>query len=637
MDMAGKSSVGIRKVFDIAICLGFVAAIWLPLAASLLGIGHERRLMEDRPERMPAISTDLKALAAFPKEFEAYYNENFGLRQSLISWLNSLRSRIPGAVVANEVLVGQHGWYYYSAEDNIEDYRGQIKFTEAELKRMADKIEERRRWLAAFGCRYLLVIVPTKWEIYPEFMPANINRASTESRLDQVVVYLRKHSSVDFLELRTVLLEEKAKDGRLLYHSTDTHWNQLGAFIAVREISRKLAEWFPGIESESLDDYTVQETSETSGNLERMMGLNDLEHTVYIMQNKKARPVVDAGKIDWIDSPNTVYLQDGDRELPSTIFFHDSSGDKLRDFLPRTFSRCLFVSEPMLNAAIVERERPDVVIEEIGQRTLAKRLSSNPVGVAGFVSSAAGKSFEVHYPAGVKRVAFTIAARSLTEGGQWISLKVNGKAAGRWRIGSERQRLEADIGKYASAGPATVLNFGYSFTPAKPLTHKGTALPFRMRVESGGEDPNHCFVGVNGAGLSRFKGYNAYRFDDSGVLLERATFNTSWSREASEKFALFLRKNRRGEGYLLVVSRYLAGRDLTALAVRQLERLGCQADLQQNPSWNHIALIDLSDGRLIDEKFGPGRQVLDIGGFDNRAGFSISDIRIEPEPPPPID
>jgi alginate O-acetyltransferase complex protein AlgJ len=635
--MANNSRKGIRRILNITLCFAFVIAIWLPLAASFLGLSTGAGLTENRtPAPMPDLDLDFSRLAAFPQQFERYYNDNFGLRSTLVQCLNTFRSHIEGVTIAGNVLVGRDGWLYYTAENNIEDYRGLIRISEEQLRRMASNLEERRRWLAAFGCRYLLVIVPTKWEIYPEHMPANINRVSKVSRFDQIVSYLRQNSKAEFIELRTPLLEVKAKDSRLLYHPIDTHWNQLGAFIAVREINKKLSEWYPQIKIGSLDDYSVEETTSTFGNLAEMMGLRNLERTDYILHSIEPRPEMDVEILDSVNIPKSLYLQPRGVSLPTAVFSHDSSGDILRGFLSYSFKRCFTVGEHMLDPEIIEQEHPDIVIEEIGQRTLAKRFLRNSTGIAGSFSSSEGKSSTIHYPPGIKSLSFTTRALGSHAGRQFILLRINGKEAGRWEISDTPQRISLYVGPFTTPDHATVLDFGYERLDAAPVQYKGFTLPFRVWVENGGEDPNRCSVGVNDTTLPRNKGYNAYFLDQAGATRDRGvTFNTSWSEAESRKFDLFLRKARRRSGYLLLVTRYFAGRHLTESTANSLHRLGCEADLRKHTSWNHIALVDLSNGRLIEEKFGPGKQVLDIGGFDDATGFRISDIKTEPEPQPP--
>ncbi len=635
--MSDQRGAIIRRILNIALSLSFIAAIWLPLTVLLIGLSTGAPLHENRNlAPMPGVPADVESLAAFPALFEAYYNDNFGMRKLLVRCLNSIRSRIPGVVVAGNVLVGDHGWFFNTQDKNIEDYRGLIRLSDRQLATIRDNLEERRRWMAAFGCRYLLVIAPSKWEIYPEYVPGNINRVNEISRLDQITDYLENNSKIYFISLREPLLEVKKK--RLVYFKTDTHWNQYGAFIAVQEINKKLSELYPSVRVESVNHYEIEKQTSTIGNLASMMGLTDLEHSVSMNRKELRQPLREVVQ-DWLQLDNTLYSTAGDESnLPTAVFFHDSSGDKLRDLLPYSFSRCLFVWHYLPDAATIERIRPDIVIEEIGQRSMVPRLTKNPTGITGSFSSSSGKSVEVHYPPEVESLEFDARATKSLGNEQFIHLEINGKPFGYWTLTQKEQSYEVRIDKFTNPDDATILKFFYGYRPRHAVMFEGRSLPFHLKAETGGRNPNHCIVGINGLMMEREKGYNVYFLDASDPLFaEYQNFNTSWFEKAGREFSRYLRKTSRRKGFAVLVSRYFAGRRLTHGALLQMRRLGLKADLRKHPSWNHIALIDLSTGKPIDEKFGPGKQTLEIGKFDGEAGFFISNIKIEPELSPPPD
>ena len=55
---------------------------------------------------------------------------------------------------------------------------------------------------------------------------------------------------------------------------------------------------------------------------------------------------------------------------PQLIMFHDSQGDWLEPYLADTFSRSIFALKTAFDRDLIERERPQVVIEEVGERRL---------------------------------------------------------------------------------------------------------------------------------------------------------------------------------------------------------------------------------------------------------------------------
>jgi hypothetical protein len=65
---------------------------------------------------------------------------------------------------------------------------------------------------------------------------------------------------------------------------------------------------------------------------------------------------------------------DGPR-LPTAVIFHDSFMAALRPFLAQSFRRAVYVQGPF-DAAVVAREKPDVVLDERVERYLDRYFDS---------------------------------------------------------------------------------------------------------------------------------------------------------------------------------------------------------------------------------------------------------------------
>ena len=115
----------------------------------------------------------------------------------------------------------------------------------AALERWRVVLEARRDWLAKRGIKYLLVVAPDKETIYAEDVPPWFTRAPGPSRLEQLREMLERTRAVDFLDLTDAVAAQKASER--VYHLTDTHWNDAGAFAGYRAITARLAAWFPAV------------------------------------------------------------------------------------------------------------------------------------------------------------------------------------------------------------------------------------------------------------------------------------------------------------------------------------------------------------------------------------------------------
>src|SRR5262249_53517229 len=162
------------------------------------------------------------------------WNDHMGLRPALVRLQARAKVKALGVSSSSEVALGKRGWLFFNGEKNLEDYRATEPFTAEQLDRCIELFEARHDWLAERGLRYLLFFAPNKQTIYPELMPAAVNRVHPETRLDQLTAGLRARGSVPVLDLRQALWT--AKDQEQLYWKMDTHWNESGAYYGSREV-----------------------------------------------------------------------------------------------------------------------------------------------------------------------------------------------------------------------------------------------------------------------------------------------------------------------------------------------------------------------------------------------------------------
>jgi len=130
--------------------------------------------------------------------------------------------------------------------------------------------------LAARGIKYLFVIPPDKHSIYPENLPAWLigsRPVGCRSKLDQLVDYMRKHSTVEVLDLRPALLA--GKKTAPTYLQQDSHWNWYGGFIGCQEVIKALARQTPQLPPLQLEDFDWSNAPAAGGDLARILGLKD--------------------------------------------------------------------------------------------------------------------------------------------------------------------------------------------------------------------------------------------------------------------------------------------------------------------------------------------------------------------------
>jgi alginate O-acetyltransferase complex protein AlgJ len=371
----------LRTLSDMVLVVVFLTAICLPLADVFFdldptGLSEKRRLAPP-----PAVRLSQPLEVSYLAAFESWWNDSFGFRRSLVVGYSRALLAL-GVSPTPSVIVGRSGWLFFAGDEALASYRALQPFTESELVAWQRRIETRRDWLAERGIHFLVVIAPNKETIYPEFMPVSLNRVRPVTRLDQLVTYMRAHSSVAMVDPRDALRSAKVES--IVYLKTDTHWNDAGAWLLHREILIGLRPWYPQLEPIPAAAFVPNVRTGWSGDLASMLGLDGRlseDKLELAPRNGRAARVADPGPRPEDPQRKLSAAERRTSSLPRAVMFHDSFGLSLQPFVAESFSRIVFSSGPTnwrrnFDAVLVERERPAVVIQEI-----AERFAVGPTGL----------------------------------------------------------------------------------------------------------------------------------------------------------------------------------------------------------------------------------------------------------------
>lgn len=610
------------QMFRIALIGVFLVAIFVPLPATMTSLLNPQYRESAGAVFSPFTVRSPRQFAALTDE---YLEDHFILRHELNLWVDWVRIGIPGLIARNSVIVGQDGWLFLSRRRGLEEFRASEPLDADQLETIRVTMAEREAWLAAFGIRYLYLAAPEKWDVYPEKMPGNITVWGAQRRLDQVLEYLRHKGGFPLLDVRPALRQLK-QEGHQVYFRTDTHWTDIGSWAAAGEGAKALGRWFPAIGPEPLENFVPRASVLVDGNLVRMAGLERrLPEPI-----RSLKPAID-GEFDVASMPNAqtwsrIYTRrSGVPTGVTAVVFTDSFGPWIAPFLSRYFDRSVFVwrSEgSSFDPAIVLRERPDVVIQELGQLTFDEKCSINEPGIAGFKLPVSGTRFPLLLPAGKRLRGFDLEAATGSQPRAQVEVRHDGATLGHWRLGRGRQRIRCDIP--LDGDDHVALEF-VSRLPASVSSAAGRGPV--VVAESGGEPSGYCHVEIDGVIQSRALGFNLYHLSADGDVRRVEMFHTDNDPDEAARLAQALR-NREGDGYLLIVSRGNAFRHIDA-ALPALRELGLHPGPAGRPEQRLIALIDNASGAVIREASGPGRRILRHGSGRKRAAFTVSNIRIE--------
>ncbi len=366
-----------KKTVNNLIILSFALLLLLPALGEWVEVFPEVESTENRAMKgMPAF--EMATMDSFPSAFDAYYLDNFPYRNQLLALNSKWNYRmftLPSKF--DKAFIGKSGWMY-AIKDEMDLYYGETLADSSQLEHYVKIIEHRSRVLDSINCQYYLAIVPIKTSIYPEYLPFSKSKPGQPTLTDQLVDTISQISDLNLIDLRQSLLEKKLENR--LFHKTDNHWNQLGAFYAYEAIMKALKADFPQLQAHSIDEYTI-DTLETDGKLlTNLLGIvneineNDIRCTPVfekssIRGEEQGYPV--PSYFPYKKKYEQVFHVPG-KEL-KLLVIRDSFGNDIIPYMNEHFQKSVFIFDGWrhrLNREVLETEQPDIYIQLVVESLL---------------------------------------------------------------------------------------------------------------------------------------------------------------------------------------------------------------------------------------------------------------------------
>jgi hypothetical protein len=265
-----------------------------------------------------------------------------------------------------KVVEGKDGWLFLAHDTNdvLGQHTGRVRFSPRELRGWRHVLETRISWLRARGIPYFFLVPPNTHSVYSEYLPDDVVPVA-ERPVQQLIAHLRDTES----EARLIYPVEELvahKERDLVYIPTDSHWNDLGAFIAYKALLREIA----GV-------IDVRDVAFEKLVWSRPELVGDLGSKI-TPPRQSTEIILDVE--DWTaeyTEDNRVQVRGRRIEYRSaaapdvTCLVHgDSYSEKLLHFMGESFGRLVFCQMPSLDYSVVREVRPDVVVGVLNERFL---------------------------------------------------------------------------------------------------------------------------------------------------------------------------------------------------------------------------------------------------------------------------
>lgn len=304
---------------------------------------------------------------------------------------NILRVHLGYSSSPMQVIIGSNGWLYLGNQyaSSVSVSSGLLMPSNSDFE--ADKsrrryIQERAAHYGAINTYYF--VAPNKEDVYPEYTPQ-----WTRSQKPNFVTHLLQNSEAGLTYLLPSLIREKPST-LPLYYKTDSHWNDLGAWIAYKEISNVIGSNLNEVKFLSENDISHgTPLAINGGDLSAFLFTNtyqkDLSPSISISNDTKIR-VYDtkAKKTTYFGANKTLYnvayplIVSSDNALNDkrVLWLRDSFGNNLSRYMAKTFKETIQIhlggvlnSNKMLES-LLKTYKPDIVITTIAGRSYFQQV-----------------------------------------------------------------------------------------------------------------------------------------------------------------------------------------------------------------------------------------------------------------------
>lgn len=281
------------------------------------------------------------------QHLDAYVSDHFPFKNQFIAQSNWLfKGVFHEANANNQVLWGENDWLFYNAtindENGMNEAFGYKALSNRELKKIIRNIHTIKNWCHRNHIYFELLICPNKHSVYPENLPYSYQNKQQKSQLNQLV----SHDTSIINLIKT--LRDSKKSNKDLYYRWDTHWNQFGAYLAVKEMTHRLQKKYPYIEP--FEAKMIQVNKYREMDLANMIGLND-----YFQKS----------------DVHLSFTKVPTQRIPNLMIVHDSFLHSMMPSLEKIFTKITsktYSTDGLLTPEILLKENIDVYIIELVER-----------------------------------------------------------------------------------------------------------------------------------------------------------------------------------------------------------------------------------------------------------------------------
>ena len=170
--------------------------------------------------------------------FSAYFYGD----DNITSFIRYVDYKFFGNSDAENILIGKDGWIFETLNGSgsynyLLDYVGGASFSDEELARIAECIENERAYYESVGVEYLVVVIPSSMTVCEDKVPAFLGDRSDNTRLCGLTRYLSGQSA--YIDPTESMKNDSSLE--IPYNNTEDSINAYGAYCIYNSVMTHLS------------------------------------------------------------------------------------------------------------------------------------------------------------------------------------------------------------------------------------------------------------------------------------------------------------------------------------------------------------------------------------------------------------
>lgn len=328
----------------------FILCMPAATVASNLFAGRTEGTYKEIPDAASESDLEKSWFKRFQHDLDQF-TKSLLIRKDLIKVNEKFTLAVTGGsyLGSTQVLLGKNKWIFFKTEDDgepIKDYMGINHFTQNELAEIAVRLTGVRDYFKERGIDFYIMVIPNKEIVYAENMPDTIVRVNEVSRGEQLASYIKEETDLVYVYPKQALCN--AKSEHQVYYTTDTHWNQKGAFVGMQELLKEAYGTYADLDSANF-----------------LINSTDFAGDLAIIGDIKEQYGIDTEYV--FDKFSTDKSQYRDETL---LIIGDSFSDFLAIVAKNYYREVYRVTTSEFTMDMVDEYKADVILWESGERRL---------------------------------------------------------------------------------------------------------------------------------------------------------------------------------------------------------------------------------------------------------------------------